>query len=198
MATESSAVVRIARIAQQRPLRLPSEARERTVIVRIPASRGRWLWWGVAAVVVALTAALLASNRREAPALAPIAEPLIEAPVVATPLPEPTPPARVPAVVTESDSESAVEPRARADRPARRRAQIIGFGTLQIGSKPPCKIFIDGRKTGLSTPQREIRLRPGRHRVRLENREVGIDERFQVRIRDGRTTKVIRDMTDRL
>jgi hypothetical protein len=75
---------------------------------------------------------------------------------------------------------------------------VIGFGTLQIGSKPPCKIYIDGRRTGLSTPQRQIRLRPGRHVVRLENREVGINERFSIRIRDGRTTKVIRDMTDRL
>jgi hypothetical protein len=207
MATESSAVVEVARLAQQRPLRLPSEGREQTVVVRLPSRPSRWWLWLLAAAAVAASAIWLARQQR-ATAVQPVAEPLVEAPVIAIPLAEP-PPAE-PAVAAgakgepadESESDPATEQASDTEstepqRP-RRRSQVVGFGILQIGSKPPCDIFIDGRRTGLETPQRNIKLRPGRHLIRLSNREVGIDERFPVRIRDGRTTKVIRDMTDRL
>jgi len=120
--------------------------------------------------------------------------PSLEAPPTAVPVGAPA--VRVEPLVDDGASAAPVAVDKQAGvAPA---AQVSGFGVLQIGSKPPCDIYVDDRDTGLTTPQRAIRLRPGRHRIGLTNADVGIDERFTIDIRDGRTTKVIRDMSDRL
>jgi len=72
------------------------------------------------------------------------------------------------------------------------------FGTLGLMSKPPCKIFIDGRDTGEKTPKAGIKLKAGRHRVTLVNNEFGIKESFVVKVKPNETTKVLKDLTDRL
>jgi serine/threonine protein kinase len=72
------------------------------------------------------------------------------------------------------------------------------FGFIAIGSKPPCKIFIDGRDTGLRTPRKDIRLSAGKHRVTLINNEHGIKESFSVRIKAGQTARAIKDWSDRI
>lgn len=71
-------------------------------------------------------------------------------------------------------------------------------GVLMIGAKPPCKIRIDGKNTGLVTPQRSLKLKPGNHRITLVNREHKIRTSFKVAIRSGKKTKVIRDLTSKL
>jgi len=73
-----------------------------------------------------------------------------------------------------------------------------GFGTLMLGAKPPCKIYIDGRNTGKRTPQRAIRLKAGRHRITLVNNEFGIKETFTVKIKANDTTRAIKNMTDKM
>lgn len=83
-----------------------------------------------------------------------------------------------------------------AEAPAPAVAETAGeTGTLMVGSKPPCDIRIDGKATGLTTPQRDIELSPGLHVVRLHNTELGIDETFRVRIEAGKTTRAIQDYT---
>jgi hypothetical protein len=93
------------------------------------------------------------------------------------------------------------EPSASPDRPSedaaadpRGRAQ----GVLVLGSKPPCDIAIDGAPTGLHTPQKEIKLAVGRHRVTLTNGEFGINESFTVDIKPDAPEKLIKDYSDRL
>jgi serine/threonine protein kinase len=71
-------------------------------------------------------------------------------------------------------------------------------GTLLLGSKPPCEIFINGKKTGLKTPQRKIDLPEGKHKVVLVNNEHGIKDSFYVKIEGGKRTKVIRNLTDQM
>src|SRR5262249_46997431 len=71
-------------------------------------------------------------------------------------------------------------------------------GVLVLGSKPPCDIAIDGNTTGLHTPQKEIKLPVGRHRITLTNAEFGINETFSVDIKADVPEKLIKDYSDRL
>jgi hypothetical protein len=92
----------------------------------------------------------------------------------------------------KATDESSVETRSAPD--ARARAQ----GILVLGSKPPCDIAIDGIATNLHTPQKEIKLSVGRHRVTLTNSEFGISETFAVDIKADAPEKLIKDYSDRL
>lgn len=82
------------------------------------------------------------------------------------------------------------EPAPRASRP---RSEP-GIGTLMISSKPPCEIVIDGRATGLTTPQRAIALSAGSHRITLRNGEKSIRKTLTVQIAANATEKVIEDL----
>ena len=198
MATESSAVVRIAQLAQERRLGLAAEVSQETAIVRLASPRpALWPWLG-AAIAVLIAVGVATSWRAQSIGPQPVVAPLVSD-VVALPLPEPSAVAVVTPLEARVDQDRPGDgPSIAAPTAVVAHAQRAGWGILQLGSKPPCEILINGRNTGLETPQRKIRLRPGRHTVGLRNRDVGIDERFRVRIRDGQTTKVIRDMTDRL
>ncbi|MCP4449360.1 MAG: PEGA domain-containing protein [Myxococcales bacterium] len=74
-------------------------------------------------------------------------------------------------------------------------AGSVSLGTLMLGAKPPCEISINGKKTGLTTPQRSMQLPEGTHRVVLVNKEQGVRKSFKVRIKSGRTTRAIQDLT---
>lgn len=71
-------------------------------------------------------------------------------------------------------------------------------GTLMLGSKPPCDIILDGKPTGLKTPQRAMDLSAGTHQVVLVNADLGIEKKFKVKIAPGKTTKAIQDLTSKL
>jgi hypothetical protein len=73
-----------------------------------------------------------------------------------------------------------------------------GEGILAIQAKPPCRIFVDDDDTGLTTPQRRLRLPIGTHRITLVNDEHAIRDTFRVRIRPGQVTRQIRDLTDQI
>jgi len=72
------------------------------------------------------------------------------------------------------------------------------LGVLVLGSKPPCEIAIDGSATGLHTPQKDIKLSVGRHRITLTNAEFNIKETFTVDIKADAPEKLIKDYSDRL
>ncbi len=116
------------------------------------------------------------------------------------PQPAPSPPPR-PAI-----PEPRPEPRPRRTEPSAPEsasddagdAKPRGQGVLVLGSKPPCDIAIDGSTTGLHTPQKEIKLPVGRHRITLTNAEFGINETFTVDIKADAPEKLIKDYSDRL
>jgi len=85
-----------------------------------------------------------------------------------------------------------------AELPRDDAAEPVGEGMLGLSSKPPCRIFIDGRDIGQKTPQVGLKLKAGRHRVTLINNEFGLKESFVVEIQAGETVKAIKDLTDRL
>lgn len=73
-------------------------------------------------------------------------------------------------------------------------ADAGGEGTLMISSKPPCDILIDGKPTGLTTPQRSISLSAGNHKVTLVNEGEKIKKTVSVTITADKPTKLIQDL----
>jgi serine/threonine protein kinase len=78
--------------------------------------------------------------------------------------------------------------------PAAKPAPAGGEGYLRVGSKPWTNITVDGKDTGLHTPQTKIKLTPGSHRVTLTNPQFNIKETFSVDIKAGETETVIKDL----
>lgn len=83
------------------------------------------------------------------------------------------------------------EPVAVAEAPARQ-------GALSLRATPPCDIYIDGKATGLRTPQREIKLDAGHHVVTLVHDELAIKDTFHVEIKPGNVEHRVKDFSDRL
>ena len=84
-------------------------------------------------------------------------------------------------------------PAAPAQKPARAAAPA-GDGTLMISSKPPCEIVIDGKPTGLTTPQRAITLAAGTHKITLVSSDKAVQRTVSVQITANTTEKVIEDL----
>jgi hypothetical protein len=72
-----------------------------------------------------------------------------------------------------------------------------GNGTLALGSKPPCDIFVDGAATGQHTPAR-LPLAAGKHKITLVNGEFNIRETFTVDIKPDQVDRELKDYSDRL
>lgn len=103
---------------------------------------------------------------------------------------------------TESKAKPDKVSRRSRSKKARRKTRVTKssgkMGTLMIGSKPPCKIYIDGKNTGLTTPQRAIKVKAGKHKITLVNKQHGIRATATVIVRAGQTKRVIKDMSSRL
>ncbi len=69
-------------------------------------------------------------------------------------------------------------------------------GSLRIAAKPPCSISIDGKSTGMVTPQAAIALSPGHHSVTLTNAEQGISLTKDVTIEADHATSLIQNFLD--
>ncbi len=89
------------------------------------------------------------------------------------------PPAPAPTKLAATEAKAAV-----ATAPA-------GDGVLMISSKPPCEIIIDGKATGLTTPQRSLPLEIGAHKVTLVNNQHNVKKTLSVEIKADKPTKVI-------
>jgi hypothetical protein len=63
-----------------------------------------------------------------------------------------------------------------------------------VSSKPPCDILIDGKATGLTTPQRSISLGAGVHKVTFVNEAEKIKKTVSVTISADKATKLIQDL----
>jgi hypothetical protein len=69
-------------------------------------------------------------------------------------------------------------------------------GSLRIAAKPPCSIAIDGKSTGMVTPQASIALTAGHHTVTLTNAEQGISLTKDVTIEADHATSLIQNFLD--
>jgi hypothetical protein len=142
----------------------------------------------IAAAVVASAAWVVLSagstdSRTSVPKVAPVAAVVPQ--TVVTPLPsEPADEIEMPA----QDIAPALE------TPAAPEAPPANHATLMIGSKPPCRILIDGKDTGLTTPNRAVRVPAGRHTITLVNEEHDIRYSEQLTITGGRKAKMIRNL----
>ncbi len=87
----------------------------------------------------------------------------------------------------------APQPRAGKRRPTKikRRARKIGSGFLNLNSFPWSEVWVDGRKLAQHTPVLKLKLRAGRHRIRLVNREKRLRKSFVVVIKPGLTTSKV-------
>ncbi|MGZ3406580.1 MAG: PEGA domain-containing protein, partial [Polyangia bacterium] len=93
---------------------------------------------------------------------------------------------------------------ASADKPAAEKAPVekssekssssSSDGWLRLGSKPWTNILVDGKDTGLHTPQTHLKLAAGSHRITLTNPQFSIKETFSVEIKSGETETVIKDL----
>jgi len=96
------------------------------------------------------------------------------------------------AAVARAGDDVPPAPVSRPDRIAAGSAR--GEGTLMISSKPPCAIVIDGKPTGLFTPQRSIALPAGIHTIALIHREPAVEKIITVQITANAAEKVIEDL----
>lgn len=92
-------------------------------------------------------------------------------------------PVRKPAIVTKKPAKA---------------TQSSDPGVLMLGAKPPSSIIIDGKATGLKTPQRSLKLSPGTHKITLVNKDHGIRDTFSVTVKSGKTVKRIRNNTNKI
>jgi hypothetical protein len=90
-------------------------------------------------------------------------------------------------------TKAAAAPAERAERPEKPAAGAAK-GTLMISTKPPCEIVIDGKSTGLTTPQRAIPLPAGAHKVTLVNSGANINKTLMVQINADQPTKLVKDL----
>lgn len=90
----------------------------------------------------------------------------------------------------------ATEPKAPVEKPAAAEKSSSGGGDgwLRLGSKPWTNILVDGKETGLHTPQTHLKLAAGSHRITLTNPQFSIKETFSVDIKAGETETVIKDL----
>ncbi len=94
---------------------------------------------------------------------------------------------------TEKSAEKSTGKASDAPRARVAAAESAGSGTLMVSSKPPCDIAIDGKVTSLTTPQRSIKLAPGKHKVTLINAKFKVNKTFEVNVEAKGATKLIKD-----
>jgi hypothetical protein len=70
----------------------------------------------------------------------------------------------------------------------------LATGTLRLNSRPWSYVRIDGVSRG-TTPQMELKLKPGKHTVTLNNPNFGVKRSFVVTIRPNQTVTHVVTLT---
>jgi hypothetical protein len=102
---------------------------------------------------------------------------------------------RTPKVQAKNNAEKAPsEASARASTPpSRRQVVLFAKGVLRINTRPWSQVFVDGKLIG-NTPQMNIELEPGHHRITLVNAEFHIQKSLDIEIPAGETVVKILDL----
>ncbi len=132
-----------------------------------------------------------------APSAAPaVAAPAVAAPAVAAPAPvaAPTSAPASQATPARANPKAAAAPGARRVSAAAPSATASGAtGTLRVSARPWAIVTIDGKVIG-NTPQMNLTLPEGSHRVQLSNPEFNVEKVVTVSIRAGKTETLIIDL----
>jgi tetratricopeptide (TPR) repeat protein len=76
-----------------------------------------------------------------------------------------------------------------ADTVRARLAQDHLLGTLSVNASFPCKLYVNGRETGKTTPLKHYPLPPGKYVIGLENEQFHIFKPLRVEITTGKETQ---------
>ncbi|MBK8481368.1 MAG: serine/threonine protein kinase [Proteobacteria bacterium] len=77
---------------------------------------------------------------------------------------------------------------------ARATGNAQATGHLLVNSVPWTKIVVDGRDTGLTTPQRALELAVGTHKIKLRSDQLSLEQTFTVVIRAGEVTRLVKTL----
>ena len=113
------------------------------------------------------------------------------APKVATPIVKPMP-------AHAADARNINATRKPPDVPHVAPPQQPTTGELDITSKPPCDVSIDGKPIGRHTPIIGLMLEAGMHTIALVNDKYGIDETVHSQILSGKPVLIKRDYSARM
>ena len=69
-------------------------------------------------------------------------------------------------------------------------------GFVRLSSKPSCAILIDGKDSGLKTPQRKLKLTPGVHTITLKPPAGYDEENLSLDVRSGHTEVIVKDLRE--
>ena len=93
-------------------------------------------------------------------------------------------------------------PMSRPMRPSAPPPAFGGFGsgggaqgTLRVNSRPWSQVYVDGRMIG-NTPQLNVQLRPGNHRVKLQNPDLRLTKQFTINVKAGQVTTKIMNLVE--
>ena len=147
-------------------------------------------WGAVAGLLVGLALVLVwamskdisSSKQKIQPAPAPAPAP---EPVVAKPTPPEPEPAPAPRAVPETEPAPAPAPAKVAEEPK--------YGFLRVDTVPWSEVYLGRRRLGI-TPINRRKLKAGKFRLTFINKDEGIRQTLMVKIRPGRTTKVVRNL----
>jgi serine/threonine protein kinase len=140
-------------------------------------------WGGMAGLLVGLALVLVwamskdISSSKEKIKPAPVTDP-----VVAKPTPPPESPKEV---VPKPEPEPEPEPVKAAEEPR--------YGFLRVDTDPWSEVYLGRRRLGI-TPINRRKMRAGKFRLTFINSDEGIKKTFTVKIRPGKTTKVVRKL----
>jgi len=174
---EEEARKRASALLEPSPQRLNSEAAP----MAVPDLRGerssrrilKWLAWTGAAAAIGL-GALAFPSLSEVRQLLPLDHKLLRESLVHY--------ARLGAVVPEH--------RLVVDRKSAREAPV-GTGVLRINARPWAQVYVDGKLVG-HTPQMNIELPAGWHRISLRNAELDLSRTFPINILTGKVeTRIV-------
>lgn len=71
-------------------------------------------------------------------------------------------------------------------------------GDIDVSSKPPCEVAIDGTPTGRHTPLTGYKVEPGIHRVTLINDKLGISETVTVQVLSDKPARIVKDYMSKI
>lgn len=163
----------------------------KTVDLGPPAPARKWLWIGLAAVLLAGALYVVRQHGAEELVGAPVQAPRVQTPPVpapepaAAPVPETAPPEAAPPASPAPTTTGALDtvPGASA---------TTDTATYRLMVKPWGTIYVDGKRLGVSPPLKRLVLPAGRHTVMLEN--PGFPDRIvQVNSARGATGRIEHD-----
>jgi hypothetical protein len=143
----------------------------KTVDLGPPASPRKWLWIGLAAVLLGGALYIVRQHGAEELVGAPVHAPKTDVPVTPTvppaSAPAPAPAAPVEAPPTDAPAAPAGNPTSATD--ATPLSAPAGNATYRLMVKPWGTIYVDGKRLGVSPPLKRLALPAGPHTIMLEN-----------------------------